>query len=345
MLTPAAVLVKQGRDILLRDSSHPPLPATPPLAAVTTRSPARAGLTLVELLVVMAIIGLLVAVLLPAVQAAREAARRTRCLDNLRQLGIALHLYHGAHLRLPIGNQYRRYWTWQAATLPYLEETPRGLTLDFAFPGNCFQATAALGPASAVTDDPLPVFSCPDDPMISTAWDDGASGLRFGRHRPGSYLGASGSGITFAGTPLAFDVVRDGVLFGGAAPVPGVRLCVAIDDVADGTSQTLLAGERGVPDDRRFGWMLCGAGIGGVGEADNCLSMELGLFAGQADLPPATLTPLQRQNIRHYWSYHPAGAQFVWVDGSARLLTYSTGLNVLRAMATRAGGEALETLP
>ena len=85
---------------------------------------ARRAFTLVELLVVIAIIGILVALLLPAVQAAREAARRTSCTNNIRQLGLALVNYHDAHKTLPFGSGYlnARTGTWVSAILPYMEE-------------------------------------------------------------------------------------------------------------------------------------------------------------------------------------------------------------------------------
>src|SRR5262245_934159 len=82
----------------------------------------RRAFTLIELLVVVAIVAVLVALLLPAVQQAREAARRTQCRNNLRQYAIALHNYHEALRVLPVGNVGNRYWTCQAMLLPYLEQ-------------------------------------------------------------------------------------------------------------------------------------------------------------------------------------------------------------------------------
>lgn len=299
------------------------------------------GFTLVELLVVVAIIGLLIGLLLPAVQAARESARRTECANHLRQLGLALHNYHSAQRQLPIGNQLQRYWGWQAAVLPFLEEEPQSLLLDFDFPGTCFAATIN---SQAATDVYLPGFACPSDPFTGRLWN-GTKAAQFGQQMPGSYLGVSGSGAGFEGTPLVYRTRNDGVLFGTVAPPAVRRFTVGFEDVTDGLSNTLAVGERGIPDDRLFGWMLCGAGVGGTGEGDTVLSAELGLFPGRADYPPATLPAIQRQNVRHFWSYHPGGAQFLWLDGSVRLLSYQVGLEQFRALTTRGGEEALAAAP
>src|SRR4051794_242987 len=99
---------------------------------------AQRAFTLVELLVVMAIIGILVGLLLPAVQTTRERARVSQCQNNLRQYGIALHNYHDAKHVFPIGNVPDRYWSFQSMILPQLEEEAIYNLIDFNFKGSCF---------------------------------------------------------------------------------------------------------------------------------------------------------------------------------------------------------------
>jgi prepilin-type N-terminal cleavage/methylation domain-containing protein len=122
----------------------------------------RGGFTLIELLVVIAIIAILIALLVPAVQKVRESANRTTCTNNLKQIGIALHNYHGAHKVFPpgcVGTGAVPAWGWMVFTLPYMEQTPlfdrlnpRGRTLQQAM-------TSDL----AALQTPLPVLICPSD--------------------------------------------------------------------------------------------------------------------------------------------------------------------------------------
>src|SRR5215471_881834 len=102
--------------------------------------------TLIEVLVVVAIIAVLVALLLPAVQQAREAARRSQCSNNLKQFGLALHNYHEAHRAFPIGNVLYRFWTFQSMLLPHLDQVALYKRCDYSYPASCFYANIAAGP-------------------------------------------------------------------------------------------------------------------------------------------------------------------------------------------------------
>ena len=103
------------------------------------------GFTLVELLVVIAIIGILVALLLPSVQSARAAARRVQCVNNLKQLGIAMHNYHGSQRKLPVGNVSCCWGTWQMMILPFLEEALWRTGISFSPPmSHSFSTTIAM---------------------------------------------------------------------------------------------------------------------------------------------------------------------------------------------------------
>lgn len=181
----------------------------------------RQALTLVELLVVMAIIGILAGLLLPAVQAAREAARRTGCLNNLRQMGIGLHLYHDVFHSFPPGGieprsprfPAGRQLAWSVYLLPYVEQLPlyETLRLDFAFdaPVNA-QAAATV----------LPLYICPSVPE--------GSRLRQGRG-PSQYGGIYGERIMSPNNP------PKGVMLYDRA--------IRLNDILDGTSTTLIISE------------------------------------------------------------------------------------------------------
>ena len=125
-----------------------------------SRSPSRQGMTLVELLVVMTIIGILVALLLPAVQSAREAGRKAACKNNLRQVGIALHAYHDAFGTLPTGclEWNQRQYAWSALLLPFLEQQNLYLQIDFST-----RFDAPVNAAAARTR--LQVYECPTGPQ------------------------------------------------------------------------------------------------------------------------------------------------------------------------------------
>ena len=221
------------------------------------------GFTLIELLVAIAIIAVLVALLLPAVQSAREASRRTACKNNLKQYGLALHNYHDLHNTFPIGNHPLTFFTFQALVLPQLGETAVYRMINFEYGGTCFQLKAGLtrdqDPGSIV----LSVNLCPSD--VNTGMQNTNHIPTSGVHIPTDYLGVSGS----------FALLHDGVFFTGSR--------IRIGDITDGTSNTIMIGERGIPIDLEHGWPLCAAGTDNDGDADNVLSTIDGLSAGKDD--------------------------------------------------------------
>ncbi|GIX05185.1 MAG: Ta11 non-LTR retroelement [Planctomycetaceae bacterium] len=193
----------------------------------------RAGFTLIELLVVIAIIAVLIALLLPAVQQAREAARRTQCRHHLKQLGLALHNYESAFGVLPM-NSGSGGFSVQARLLPYLEQTPLQGLIDFqqrAFTGSgpwMVPHPAIVSAATVV----VPVFLCPSDPAPSRyrlpfgtppTWYD------FGGN---NYMVSQGSGT---GTNYDDRFATDGIVF--------LNSSVRFRDITDGMSQTVFMSE------------------------------------------------------------------------------------------------------
>ncbi len=205
----------------------------------------RSGFTLVELLVVIAIIGILVALLLPAIQAAREAARRTQCTNNLKQVALGLHNYHDTYNVFPPGivDSNPAYNTavdvpnnlnslaWSALMLPFIEMAPlhdamRTQTLDYVRPWE--RDLAGTTAVIAAAREGIPAYSCPSDPM-------GLINTKRGSYGKNNYLGNSGNNAA---------VDYNGIFW--------VNSRIAMRDIIDGTANTVLVIERtGTRDNRR----------------------------------------------------------------------------------------------
>ncbi|MDY3555677.1 DUF1559 domain-containing protein [Gemmata sp. JC717] len=287
-----------------------------------------AGFTLIELLVVIAIIAVLLGLLVPAVMKVREAAARTRCTNNLRQLGLALHNHAGARGAFPQGltpagsPDRMPNLTWLARLLPYLELDPL-----WREAGQAYEADPSPfgSPPHPPMSKPVAVFACPSDDRAGRAQvtrNDLLVGLT-------SYVGVSGRDLR----------EFDGVLFLG----PKVRPT----DVTDGTSNTIVAGERPPSFDFWFGWWYAGYGQLGTGSLDSVLGVaevnvkDRGTWycpTGPHAFGPAV--PADPCAMFHYWSTHPGGANFLLADGSVRFLTYNSR-PIMNALSTRAGGETV----
>lgn len=262
---------------------------------MTFKQPQRRAFTLIELLVVIAIIAILVALLLPAIQQAREAARRTQCRNSLKQWGIALHNYHETHSALPMGKNRLIHWTFRSMLLPQLDQAPLYDSIDFSYRPHCFQYVTTAGNKNPA-DDHVPVYFCPSDPNIQRPF----TGF-LGVHMPGNYLGLSGSRNN----------TTDGVLFSNSA--------VAFSHITDGQSNTIAMGERGIPSQLNIGWMLCGS------NSDAFVSMQVGLTPGDAS----------GAHNNHFWSYHTGGAHFLLADGSVRFVSDNIDYATLVSLSTR----------
>ncbi|HUY35304.1 MAG TPA: DUF1559 domain-containing protein [Pirellulales bacterium] len=282
--------------------------------------PQRGAFTVIELLVVIAVMGLLAAMLLPAVQAAREAGRRVGCANNLRQLGIGLHDYHDQMGQFPAGNLYLTNWSYITLMLPYLEQRAIHERCDFNVRQcfDCNQAQGGVGPPSIN----IPVVQCPSEPRLNEMYVAPV----IGKYASGNYYGVMGTRSCLLGLTWPFN--NDGMLFSDSR--------ISMRDNRDGSSSTLMVGERGMTLDLLYGWWCCGSGIALSGEGDNLLSTALGLVPGGAISETAAQ---QYADQYHFWSRHPGGAQFLLVDGSVRFVVYDIDFVTFQRLGTRAGNE------
>ena len=281
--------------------------------------------TLVELLVAIAILGFLVALLLPAVQAARAAARRAQCLSNVRQLGIALQNYHNARSAFPAAHD-QNFWSWITQLLPHVEEA--NLYDQFDFGQYAFPAGVNQPFVTAI----LPVLLCPSDPASHEVSRFVPGGFAYT-----NYLGVAG---TQGGIPPA-EYRADG-MFPSGLEYRSNAPAIALRKVTDGTSKTFFIGERPViqteiPDFiGDVGWWAAGTGHRWLpfGRGDNILDSSEGLRAGIGD-------GYTIDDGFHWWSYHAGGAHYVYVDASARLLAYDIDHNLELALSSRNGDEPI----
>jgi len=303
------------------------------------------GFTLVELLVVIAIIGVLVALLLPAVQAAREAARRASCSNNLKQIGLALHNYHDVQLTFPSGwldnplvNE--EGWGWSALMLPYIEQGPLHGNLGVNHARLVDQLSSlngANGPAvAAAARTVLKVFICPTDSghqagLVHTNRHFGG-GVGFGlagfpgnTALPGvsNYMGVAGHRDVVNAAP------NTGILFGNC--MGNTTICpnqtstaVRLADVLDGTSNTLMVGERDSRNCRSGTWL----GVRNTqGTNERGVSAVIGHShpkLNQKVLPATGGIAWDEPRIgcaEGFSSLHPGGAQFAAADGSVKFIS------------------------
>ncbi len=274
----------------------------------------RRGFTLIELLVVIAIIAILIALLLPAVQQAREAARRTQCRNNMKQIGLALHNYHDVHKMFPMasywsGANWRSMWGWSAMILPYLEQVNVYETL--GVDSRLFEDAANDPDGLNALRTPLAVFLCPSDNVgdginINRPFPDQPTGLMqvpvgttFAKS---NYMGSNG------------DRDSDGIFPSGGGKV-------AIRDVIDGLTNTIMVGERRSSDD-----FWAGIWAGQEYSEDNITNVwcvagktEYQMNTGKHSRDPAD-SLANDQPLIAFSSEHTGGAFFLLGDGSVRFI-------------------------
>ncbi len=290
------------------------------------RSKTPRGMTLIEVLTTLAIVGLLMALLLPAVQSTREAARLVSCKNHLRQLGLAHHNYHASHACLPMGSSEHSTrssglpagsWGSAMALLPYLDRKEEVASVQFNTL-NCCVEIMAIQASGGSRIDPAsgykPVFACPTDPLSSQQHLSGVTSYPCGRLFAGNYLGVSGDwNYNCYGTRNG-----RGLLY----TISSVRL----EHVTDGTSHTILLGERGIPRDQGWGWLICGGA-----ECEQYIGTEKGISPSASGVSPIGFS----DRITTFWSWHRGGANFLLADGSGRFLNQSIALPIIQGMGTK----------
>jgi prepilin-type N-terminal cleavage/methylation domain-containing protein/prepilin-type processing-associated H-X9-DG protein len=333
----------------------------------------RKGFTLIELLVVIAIIAILIGLLVPAVQKVRSAAARADCSNNLKQIGIALHNYHDTYKHFPpaLDNTLQTdgkdpgkgrywYWSWLARVLAYVEggtlykaadnyaAQGDGKTWSYPHPNHFWNpwgdfsiTSGPVNPQNPALGLVVATYKCPADERTITAQQvkTGTGTSYWQTMGLTAYVGVSGLGRQKGTDPIA------PTLGNGTGGMFYRKSNVRMTDVTDGTSNTLMVGERPPSTDMEYGWWFAGAGYDNSGVGDVLLGArevyyaqnigcsgtkaKVGLQAGLVNDPCSQ---------SHFWSMHDGGANFLLADGSVHFLSY-TADDVLPALSTRAGGE------
>ena len=289
----------------------------------------RAAFTLVELLVVITIISVLVGLLLPAVQAAREASRRTSCGNNLKQLGLALQSYHDQFGAFPPGSRFHETdrmpgISWRVLLLPYIEQAPLYEAISPLPNGGAADWTA--------TYQELRLLSCPSAERSPTAAKashyDSVAGAGRGEH------------VWDLEDATCGDLALDGVLY----PASHTRMA----QIVDGTSHTVTIGERiyaltdwmtgasrlGHPPQR-----ICSGASKNVRYPINANHRRFGYFVGDRTAPTGADLSMQFNDV-FFGSEHGGGAQFAFADGSVHFLAEDIEFLTLQDLSTIQGGEA-----
>jgi prepilin-type N-terminal cleavage/methylation domain-containing protein len=317
------------------------------------RPRASRGFTLVELLVVIAIIGILVALLLPAIQAAREAARRSQCLNNLKQMGIATHNYHDSYKELPPARIVEHHPTWLYLILPFMENVQLGSMWDIS-KGDFYDQTREV--RTAVIQE----YLCPslqhESLTIPRTMQNVSSHSHSGADESGDvyygsvadYMGAMGSSCAITRVPQmnlssTADVAAkvDGAIVpakpgnykqapgsAGSATYPqgivSYKSGVSIARITDGTSKTLMYGE--ISKRRADGFQAF--------NGDNAASLMVG-----EDRPFEVENETKSLNDVSFASLHPSVVNFVMVDGSVHSISKEVDMKVMDRAAQRNDGE------
>lgn len=303
---------------------------------------ARRGFTLVELLVVIAIIGVLVGLLLPAVQAAREAARRMQCQNNLKQISLGLFNYESSFKRFPPGNIVRFMpngelfgdgWTWHSRILPYVELGSLYTRVESVI-GTDAGTSTSTAQQLAGRRTRIAIFQCPSHPIF-----DPITNTSKGNFQLSTYNGVCGNN-TFNDDPHMNN--RNSVAY-NATGMFFMNSQVKLGDIKDGTSSTFLVAEvqdqlnaapfRMMGGDRKYNFSSGGDGNPPTDVSEYLVGMETDdpINAGTRDADGNF-----SGDGEYAGSYHRGGAHFVFVDGSVRFIDENINMRTYRAMSTKA---------